>query len=121
MQVDNKKETSIFIDTEVIIATAMYVNKKLDVSFKDINKVKDFFYKKLKDTNTNGSIEWCKEGLGRIKREDKSFFVGKNNVYCVDGWERVNGILSNCDKTILDFIFEQEKIVKSKQYSKEKI
>ena len=97
----------------------MYANKKLEVSFDEILKTKNFFEKKLKDSNLQGKVEWGSEAIKDLKREDNSFFIGEQFVNCTGGWIKINDVLAYCDVDTLGYIFEYQDIIQNKNSSQD--
>ncbi|MBO4413030.1 MAG: hypothetical protein J5779_03345 [Clostridia bacterium] len=108
----------ITIDFETVLAGAMKANEKLEVSYDEIKKMQNFFNKKLEETETLGYAKFDSESIKEIKQYNKSFFIGENFVNCVDGWKKVEEILSYCDVNTLLFIFEYQDIINSKKNNK---
>ena len=109
------KGTFKIITAKQVIAGTMYANKKLEVSFKEVNQMRDFFDKKLKESQTEGYAQWDSESIKDIKREENSFFIGENFVNCIDGWKKIQYVLSYYDLKLLNFLFEYEDILKNKE------
>lgn len=106
------------ISAEIVIASTMYAHNKLEVNFDELGKTRTFFYKKLKDTQTNGCVEWDSEGIKRLKRENNIFYIGNNSVNCSD-FGKIENILSYCDINELNFVFELKDKISKKLKSKE--
>ena len=100
------KGTNIIIPAEVVIAGAMYANNRLEISFHEIKKMKDFLDISLEHANINGYASWDKEEIKRLSKGHPSFLVGEGFVNCIGGQNRIKDILSYCDMTTLDFIIQ---------------
>ena len=109
----------ITIDFETVLAGAMKANRKLEISYDEIKKMQNFFNKKLEETETLGYAKFDSESIKDIKQYNKSFFIGENFVNCVDGWDKIEEILSYCDVNTLMFIFEYQDLIDSKKQSKD--
>ena len=113
------KGTFKIINTKTLLAIAMKASGKLELSYKEIIRAKKFLDDKLKKINTPGYAAWGSEDIKDLKREEKSFFVGESFVNCVEGWKKVDDILSFCDLNTLEFMFELENKTKNVQSSRE--
>lgn len=107
------------INIKTTIVATMCANKKLEVSFDEILKTKNFFEKKLKDSNLQGKVEWGSEAIKDLKREDDSFFIGEQFVNCTGDWIKINDVLAYCDVDTLGYIFEYQDIIQNKKSSQD--
>lgn len=100
------KGTFKIIPAEVVIAGAMYANNRLEISFHEIKKMKDYLDASLRLTNTKGYASWDNDEIKRLSKNHPSFFVGEGFVNCTGGQGRIKDILSYCDMDTLDYIIQ---------------
>lgn len=96
------------IPAEVVVAGTMYVNRKLNVTFEEIVKMRKYLSKRLKESNIQGYARFDSEAIMDMQRENDSFIIANKSISC-RFWNRVEDILSWCDTDVLYFLFDYKK------------